>query len=505
MYTTRPGRRRFPGSKRPDAAAPCEKRRGAAIVARVNPFDSIREKKVAALASVGTAVVLVSLKVFLTAATGSLGILSEALHSGLDLVAAIITYLSVRVSEKPADADHTYGHAKVESFSAFAQTALLLLTALYVIWEAFHRLITREVHIQPSLLAIVILGLMAGMDVVRARALDRVARKYRSEALEADALHFSTDVWSTLVVMFGIICAWVGRRSGMEWLDYADPIAALAVAGVIIWVGARLGRRTMDALLDAAPAGLQQRIAQAVAELDGVLSADRVRVRRAGRHHFVDVTIGVPRTHSFEQVHAISDAVEHRIQQLVDSDVMVHMEPRMHAGESLFDAVRLLAQRRGLAIHEVTAHEFDGRLFVELHLEVQESLSLREAHRRATELEEDIRRSVAGPGNREAEVTIHIEPLGAQIPPGEEMKGLGAAVQQYVHSLRADYPELLDCHEVNVRSVERKIVVTCHCAMHGGLPITRVHDVTQALEDSVRSRFPQIERITIHPEPPDES
>lgn len=467
--------------------------------------EEIREKKVAALASVGTAVALVSLKVFLTVSTGSLGILSEALHSGLDLVAAIITFLSVRVSDKPADADHTYGHAKVESFSAFVETGLLLLTALYVIYEAFHRLLTREVHIQPSILAIVILGMMALMDVVRSRALDRVARKHRSEALEADALHFSTDVWSTLVVMFGILCAWVGQRFGREWLYYADPIAALIVAGVIIRVGARLGKRTMDALLDAAPAGLPQRIAEAVSRLDGVLSADRVRVRRAGQHHFVDVTIGVPRTHSFEQVHAISDAVEQRVQQVVPSDVMVHMEPRAQSSESLFDWVRVLAHRRGLAVHEVAAHQLDGRLYVELHLEVDETLSLREAHRRATELENDIRASVAGSRGGEADVTIHIEPLGESIPTGQEMSDLAVAVRNYVNGLRASYSELVDCHEVKVRSVERKIVVTCHCAMDGSLPITRVHDVTQALEDRVRETFPQIERITIHPEPTEEA
>jgi len=180
------------------------------------------------------------------------------------------------------------------------------------------------------------------------------------------------------------------------------------------------------------------------------------------------------------------------------------MEPRAHAGESLFDWVRVLAQRRGLAIHEVAAHQFDGRLHVELHLEVDEALSLRDAHRRATELEDDIRASLGGDG-REPDVTIHIEPLGRSIPTGEAMEELGGAVQRFVNGLRGSYPELLNCHEVKVRSVDRKVVVTCHCVMDGSLPITRVHDVTQALEDRVREKFPLIERITIHPEPPEEA
>jgi cation diffusion facilitator family transporter len=475
----------------------------------VSTIEGIREKKIAALASVGTALVLVSLKVFLTWYTGSLGVLSEALHSSLDLVAAVITYLSVRISDRPADADHTYGHAKVESFSAFVQTGLLLLTALYVIYEAFHRLVTHEIQLQPSLIAIAVLAGMAGIDVIRSRALGKVARKHQSEALEADALHFSTDVWSTLVVMFGMTCAWVGQRLGAEWLYYADPIAALFVAGVIIWVGAQLGRRTMDALLDAAPAGLQQRITATVEAMEGVLHAERVRVRRAGKHHFVDVTISVPRTASFEQVHAISDAVEKRVEQVFPPapdgssgvDVMVHMEPRAQRGESLFDAIRALAHRRGLAIHEISAHQVGRKKFVEMHMEVDEHLSLREAHRQATELEEEILHESAGI----AGVNIHIEPLGMHIATAGVMTDLAAAVQEHVNSLRTEYSELLNCHEVLVREADQKITVSCHCAMEGSLPITQIHDVTEALQDRIKEKFPQIFEVNIHPEPEEES
>ena len=466
--------------------------------------EGVHEKKVAALASVGTAVVLVSLKVFLTVTTGSLGILSEALHSGLDLIAAIITYLSVRVSDQPADDRHLYGHGKVENFSAFVETGLLLITALYVIYEAFARLFFRGVHFQPSLLAIGLLAFMAFLDVARSRALGRVARKYSSEALEADALHFSTDVWSTTVVIFGIACAWFGQRFGVPWLSLADPIAALGVAGMIIWVGSRLGLRTLDALLDAAPAGLQERIAQAVNGLEGVLGTERIRVHRAGQHHFVDVTISVPRTASIEQVHATSDAVERRIAEIVPADVVVHMEPRARTGEHLFDAIRATAQRRGLAIHELSAHQLDGRLFVELHLEVDEQLSLREAHRRASELEEDIRRET----NSDAAVNIHIEPLGTDIANADqtqgELKELSRKVEHHINGLRREYREVVDCHEVRVRQVESKILVSCHCAMDGSLPITQVHDVTAVLEGRVKEKFPQIFRVTIHPEPVEE-
>jgi cation diffusion facilitator family transporter len=459
------------------------------------------EKRLAALGSVGSAVLLVLLKVFLAIATHSLGVLSEALHSSLDLVAAVITYLSVRVSDKPADAEHLYGHGKVESFSAFVETGLLLLTALYIIWEAFQRLILNTVHIDPSLEAIAILFLAMGIDIIRSRALRRVASKYPSEALEADALHFSTDVWSTLVVIVGITAAWIGMRTGVRWLDRLDSLAALGVAGVIIWVGSRLGKRTVDALLDVAPSGLRERIISAVEDTEGVLDAERVRVRRSGQRYFVDVTISVPRTATLEQAHSATDAVEKRIGEIVPADVVVHVEPRAPSNEHLFETVRAIALRRGLSVHELSAHHLDGRLFLELHLEVDEQSSLREAHRRATELEEDIHR-VTDP---QAFVNIHIEPLGARVPGAEEMKGLSESVQQFLSSIESLSHESVNCHDLHVRTVEHRILVSCHCAMDGSLPITEVHDITAALEDRVKEHFPQIFRVTIHPEPLEES
>src|SRR5487761_1183669 len=439
---------------------------------------AVREKKLAALASIGAALVLVSLKVYLSVRTGSLGVLSEALHSSLDLVAAIITYLSVRISDKPADADHTYGHAKFESVSAFVETALLLVTAVYIIWEAAQRLLFGQPVLHPSYLAVGLLALMIGIDWSGARAISRVARQYPSEALEADALHFSTDVWSTSVVLFGIVAVWLGQSYGIRWLRYTDPLAAL----------------------DVAPKGLQSRIVGAAQRVEGVLGVDRVRLRRAGQRYFVDVTISVPRTTSLEEAHATSDRVERRIGEIVPSDVVVHMEPRARSGENFLETIRATAQRRGLAVHELSAHQIDGRLFIELHLEVDEDSSLSEAHRLATALEQDLLHEAAG-----AHINIHIEPLGTHIPGGEEMKDLAVGVRDFINSLGAEYHELTNCHDVHVRFVEHKILVSCHCAMEGSLPITHVHDVTAAVEDRVKEQFPQIYRITIHPEPVDES
>jgi cation diffusion facilitator family transporter len=472
------------------------------MAARQN--EEAREKRRAALLSVGSAVVLVSLKAFLVIRTGSLGVLSEALHSGLDLLAAVITFLSVRVSDEPADERHPYGHGKFENFSAFVETALLLITALYIIYEAFDRLFFHSVHIQPSSTAILVLLVALAIDVTRARALKNVARKYSSDALEADALHFSTDVWSTIVVISGIGLVWAGETWNLPWLAYADALAGLAVAAIILWVGSQLGRRTLDALLDVAPKGLQQEIAMAVARMDGVLDVDRVRVRRSGNRHFVDATVSVARTASLEQVHALSDAIEKRIGEIVPSDVMVHAEPRAPQGEHLFEAIRAVAQRKGLAIHDVTALQHAGQLFIELHLEVDENLSLREAHRQASELEEGIRKLRDG----STDVNIHIEPLGRHIATPDagagEMKQLSRAIEDFLNTLPSEFDELVNCHDVRVRQVEHHILASCHCTMRGALPITQVHDVTAALEDRVKGKFPQIYRVTIHPEPVEE-
>ncbi len=246
---------------------------------------------------------------------------------------------------------------------------------------------------------------------------------------------------------------------------------------------------------------MQESIARAVAGMDGVLDVDRIRVRRAGNRHFVDATVSVARTASLEQVHALSDAIEKRIGEIVPADVMVHAEPRAPQGEHLFEAIRAMAQKRGLAIHDVTALQQDGHLFVELHLEVDEQLSLRDAHRQASELEDDIRELRGGP----MEVTIHIEPLGRRIAIPDsgagEMKQLSQAIEQFTNSLSSEYDELVNCHDVRVRQVDHRIVVTCHCTMKSALPITEVHDVTAALEDRVKEKFPQIYRVTIHPEP----
>src|SRR6202161_3040129 len=247
-----------------------------------SPASMRAEKRAVAGSSVLAAIAITTLKIVVGVTTGSLGILSEAAHSGLDLIAALVTFFSVQVSDKPADADHQYGHGKVENFSAFIETALLLLTCVWIVYEAVKRLFFRHVEIEPSVAAFAVLFISMAVDFWRSRALGKIATKYDSQALEADALHFSTDIWSSGVVVVGLALVLLGRIFGIDKLRVADPVAALFVAGVVVYVSSRLARRTVDALLDAAPAGVRGKIVAAVNKVDGLLEVDRVRIRRAG-------------------------------------------------------------------------------------------------------------------------------------------------------------------------------------------------------------------------------
>src|SRR5438034_5707348 len=261
------------------------------------------EKQSVAFTSVAAAVFLTGTKLIVGLLTGSLGMLSEAAHSGVDLVAAAVTYVSVRVSGKPADRTHQFGHGKVENLSAFVQTSLLLLTSAWIVFEAMRRLFFHGVHVEPSPWAFGVLLLSIIVDTARSRALSRVAKKHSSQALEADALHFSTDIYSSATVLLGLILVYVARRVQQAWLEAADPVAALLVAGISLYIGTRLGNRSVEALLDAAPEGASERISDIVSRVPGVLRVDRTRVRQGGDRLFVDLQLTLESNIPFEHAH----------------------------------------------------------------------------------------------------------------------------------------------------------------------------------------------------------
>jgi cation diffusion facilitator family transporter len=460
--------------------------------------DAMRaEKRAVAGNSVLAAIAITTLKIIVGISTGSLGILSEAAHSALDLIAALITFFSVRVSDKPADAEHQYGHGKVENFSAFLETGLLLLTCLWIVYEAVRRLFFRHVEIEPSVAAFLVMFVSMAVDWWRSRALGRIALKYDSQALEADALHFSTDIWSSGVVILGLALVMAGRRYGVAWLRDADPVAALFVAGVVVYVSWRLARKTIDALLDAAPPGVRSRIISAVYQVDGVLEVDHARIRRAGNRYFADLSIGLSRNVTFQRSEQMADAVTgavHRI--LPDADVMVHSIPRAHRAENIFDRIRAVATRHNFNVHDVSVQDLAGRLHVEQHLELDERLSLKDAHDRVTVLEAEIRGDVP----EITSILTHIESEPATIEAGDEVVR-DARLEKRLTAIAREFPDILDMHDVAIKRVRGRLYVSCHCTLSDEMPLSRVHDIQTELEIRFKQEAPELFRVLIHPEP----
>src|ERR1700682_4536317 len=456
-----------------------------------------REKRAVAGNSVLAALVITSLKIVVGIATGSLGILSEAAHSGLDLIAALMTFFLVRVSDKPADAGHQYGHGKFENFSAFIETGLLLLTCVWIVYESIRRLFFHSVEIEPKPAAFLVMLLSIAVDAWRSRALGRIATKYDSQALEADALHFSTDIWSSSIVIVGLALVWAGRSYHVGWLRQADPIAALFVAGVVVSVSWRLARRTVDALLDAAPSGVRSQIMDAVSRVEGVLEVDRVRIRRAGNRYFADLAVGLARTVTFQRSEQLASAVTEAVHKVLpDADVMVHPVPRARRTENIFDRIRAVATRYNFNVHDVSVQDLNGQLHVEQHLELDEQLSMKQAHDEVTRLESEMRTEVP----EIATILTHIESEPATIETGEEIVH-EPELEQRLKNIVKEFPEVMDVHEFQFKRVRARLYVSCHCTLPDDMPLSRVHDVQTSLEIRFKHDAPELFRVLIHPEP----
>jgi len=464
----------------------------------ISPSDSIRaEKRAAAGNSVVAAIVITGLKIAVGFTTGSLGILSEAAHSGLDLIASLLTFFSVGVSDKPADADHQYGHGKVENFSAFVETALLLITCAWIIYEAGLRLFFRHIEIEPSPAAFGVMLFSMAVDWWRSRALGRIATKYDSQALEADALHFSTDIWSAGVVVVGLFLVLLGRNYRLDWLRDADPIAALFVAGVVVSVSWRLARRTVDALLDAAPPGVRSQIYDAVLRVPGVIEVDRVRIRRAGNRYFADLAVGLARTVTFQRSGQLATAVTESVRRILpDADVTVQPLPRAQRSENIFDRIRAVATHKNLNVHDISVQDLAGHLHVEQHIELDERMTLKQAHDQVTELEADMRRDVP----EIADILTHIESEPATIETPEELVG-DAELEHRLRTVAAQFPEILDVHEFIFKRVRGRLYLSCHCTLSDSLTLARVHDIQTELEIRFKQDAPELFRVLIHPEP----
>jgi cation diffusion facilitator family transporter len=451
------------------------------------------EKEQVALTSIAASAGLTIAKAIIGIATGSLAILSEAGHSLIDLGATVMTYGAVRVSGRPADAEHHYGHGKFEAVSALAETALLFLLSGVVIWQGVKRLVAHDGHVvEANAWAFGVILVSIAIDFLRSRALSRAAEKTSSHALAADALHFSSDLWGSLAVLVGL----VGVRFGLWW---ADSAAALGVAVLVLIAGWRLGRRTIDTLTDVAPPGAAVTITGIADQVPGVVAVDHVRAREVGEKTFIDLTVAVSRTLPLDRVSALKDRVAAAIRtQMPGAEPTINTVPVALDNETVLDRVMVIARNRALAVHHVTVHDLKDRLAVSLDLEVGGKLSLREAHALADGLEGAIAAEL-GPG---VEVETHIEPLQPQEATGREaLPERVKAVEMALMEIAAEGRVVCDVHDVRVRETDEGEIVNFHCRVDPSLTVQTVHEKVDALERALRQRAPSIKRVIGHAEP----
>lgn len=449
-------------------------------------------KERVAIVSVFASGSLAAAKFIVGVMIGSLALVSDALHSLIDLGATLVTWYAVRISDQPPDAEHHYGHGKVENVAAFIETALLLLLAGGVAVEAVKRLMEGGSPVTFSVIPFVVLGIEMAVNAWRARALWAAAKQHSSQALAADALHFASDFFGSIPVIIGLALAAYGY-------DWGDPAAALVVALLITLLAVRMGRRSIDALVDTAPRGETERVASLLPTIPGVVGVERVRMRKVGPRYFVEPSILVPRTYPLDRVAAVKNAVEGRIVSMLrDADVTVTTTPVALNDETILQRVNVIARNRALAVHHVTVQNLEEKLSVSLDLEVDGSLSLAAAHEIADRLEQAIEDELGD----NVEVETHIEPLQAADLSGRDASlSRVREVETALIELAESIGTIRQVHDVRVRETGDGEMINFHCRVDPEQTVHDIHEKVDDLERALRERWPSIRRVIGHAEP----
>jgi cation diffusion facilitator family transporter len=449
--------------------------------------DKTRVAAISVFASAGMAVA----KLVVGLIIGSLALVSEALHSSVDVVATVITWMVVRVSDLPADEEHHYGHGKFESISALGVIALLYVLAGGILVESYSRL--REGTNPPTISAVpfVVLLVDIAVNFWRARALHRAAHTTQSQALAADALHFASDVLGSIAVIIGLALAGLGF-----W--WGDAAAAIAVAIMIAVLGFRMARSTVETLLDRAPEGASEVARSAIRSVPGVVDVQRLRARKVGATYFIDAIVKVPRTYPIDRIDQIKQKAQAAVAAaLGDTDLTFTAAPVALDNESVRERIMVIARNSGLAVHHVTVHNLSGRLIVSIDLEVDGDMALTAAHDIAHNLERNIRDEFGA----DVEVDTHIEPLEPELPfgtdaPPDRIEIIRAALSRFA----AD-TAIHDIHNVRVRDTEAGEIVNFHCRAVPSMSVIKVHETVDEIERALRRAFPTVKRVISHAEP----
>ncbi len=452
-------------------------------------------KRAAAL-SVLAALFLTFMKLIVGVITNSLGVISEALHSGLDLVAAGITLVAVKRASEEPDSEHLYGHGKIENFAALAETILLWITSGWIIYEAFRRIIEQE-FIEPNIWGIIVMLTSIFVDYERSRMLYRTAIAFNSQALEADALHFRTDMLSSVVVLLGLVLLQLGFAIG-------DPLGALGVSVVILYVSFNLGKRSFDYLVDRAPEGVRETVIQKCSSIPGVIDCSLVRVRTSGPDLFVDVVIKVDESVTTTESHQITELIESALSELAPKvDVVVHVEPATLDQEQLsnldiYEKLKFLIRRESeiTTIHNIRIFYVGKDIEIAADLELLPELNLQDAHHIADRIEQEIKDIEP----RIKSVTFHLETASEKL----RAKDITSESTEMIDSIKEivnNSTSKITCSNITLRKEKTGISVMIDCSIHEEISLAKSHEITDAIEKRVVESFPMITYVFVHIEP----
>lgn len=459
--------------------------------------EELRNKKKIniAMSSMYAAIFIVVIKFFATYLSGSLGVMSELFHSSIDFVACIATIISVKYSSKPPDEQHNYGHEKIESFSALFQVIILIGMCAYLIYESIERIINHvEVHI--SIFTFVAILICIFVDFSRSRALLKVAKETKSQALEADSLHFSSDIMSSVVVLIGMVFTYFGL------FPLADPLSAMLVSIIIIITTFRLTKKAFDSLMDRVPQGLREKISKEISTMQGVEGIKNFRIRSSGSNIFIDMVILISRIKMFSTTHEIMDSVEKRIKELApNSDIVIHSEPIETKNETINDKIRMIVNSEGFKCHDIFSNKMDNDVFSELHVEINDTNDLNLAHKKISELENKIIKAIPVI----SKVKIHLDEPSELLFDTVDITSKSNELIRNVENILKEKEYIQNFYDIKVISSNDKLRVSLSCEFDKGLSFDDVHDKVTILESKIylhiKELYPNLSNVIIHAEP----
>ncbi|MGD0229436.1 MAG: cation diffusion facilitator family transporter [Syntrophorhabdales bacterium] len=463
------------------------------------PIPEKAEKRRVTLVSVGTALVLIGLKLFAGLATGYLTLMAEVLHSSLDALVTIITFFSIRYAERPADADHPYGHGKAENLAAFTESLLLFFAIFLIVREVVERLFVKTVVIEPNIWAVSVLVASVLCDLHRSRALKRVARKYKSPAIEADATHFRADLVTSAIALSGILVTYLASklRIGRAY-SLVDIVTTCLILVIVVRMVLHIMMRSADVLLDRTMQDQAALIKEIVTEVPEVIDVEKVRTREAGKQTFVDLTVDIDRNLSMESGYSIGKRVEETIKKRIDDvDVTLQVKPVAKETEDIVERIRCIGVRQGRNVHHIDVHHGEGTIHVDLDLEVEGDVTLAEAHALSDSLEKEIKED-----NRAiSEINTHIDwRKGSFVK--DVLIDRDKALAEVIEAIVRERREIISCRRISVEEeTPGELFLTIHCTMRPDESAEAVNAISDDLEKRLKERIGRIKRVIFHIEP----